>query len=76
LFLPPSKFAADFAADVPKARAAFMAISQAPMAAAAFGTPVTITSWHDKENYGVVPTGDHIVNPDLERSMYKGAPPR
>jgi hypothetical protein len=50
-----------------------MAISQAPVAAAAFGVPVTIASWHDKANYGVVPTGDHILNPDLERSMYKRA---
>jgi pimeloyl-ACP methyl ester carboxylesterase len=73
LFLPPSKFAADFAADVPKAQAAFMATSQAPVAAVAFGTPVTIASWHDKANYGVIPTGDHILNPDLERSMYKRA---
>lgn len=73
LFLGPSKFATDFAADVPKAQAAFMAISQVLVAAAAFGTPVTIASWHDKASYGVVPTEDHILNPDLERSMYKRA---
>ena len=73
LFLDPAKFAADFAADVPKAQAAFMANSQVPVAGAAFGTPVTIASWHEKPSYGVVPTEDRILNPDLERSLYKRA---
>jgi pimeloyl-ACP methyl ester carboxylesterase len=34
---------------------------------------VTIASWHEKPSYGVVPTEDRILNPDLERSLYKRA---
>jgi pimeloyl-ACP methyl ester carboxylesterase len=73
LILDPAKFPADFAADVPIAQARFMAISQVLVAGAAFTAPVTIAAWHDKPSYGIVPTADHILNPELERSMYKRA---
>jgi pimeloyl-ACP methyl ester carboxylesterase len=73
LFLDPSKFAADFAADVSPATANFMARSQVPVSGAAFTTAVTTAAWHNKPNYGVVPTADRILNPDLERSLYKRA---
>jgi pimeloyl-ACP methyl ester carboxylesterase len=73
LFLEPAKFPADFAADVPLAEAEFMARSQVLVSGAAFTAPVTTASWHDKPSYGVVPGADQILNPDLERSMYKRA---
>jgi pimeloyl-ACP methyl ester carboxylesterase len=73
LMLDPSKFRADFAADVPASEANFMAISQVLVSGAAFTAPVTTAAWHDKPSYGIVPTADRILNPDLERSLYKRA---
>lgn len=73
LFLDPAKFAEDFAADVPASEANFMSRSQVPVAAAAFTAPVTAAAWHTKPSYGIVPTADRILNPDLERSLYKRA---
>jgi pimeloyl-ACP methyl ester carboxylesterase len=73
LMLDPSRFHADFAADVPAAEAAFMARSQVLVSVAAFTAPVTIAAWHDKPSYGIVPTADRILNPELERSLYKRA---
>lgn len=73
LFLDPTVFAADFAGDLPKAQAQFMALSQMPVAAKAFGTPITAPSWKSRPSYGIVATEDRIINPELERSMYRHA---
>jgi pimeloyl-ACP methyl ester carboxylesterase len=73
IFIDPSKFAADVAADVPPARAKFMADSQMPIAAAAFDVPVTVAAWHDKPSYGIIATADHALNPELARWMYRRA---
>jgi pimeloyl-ACP methyl ester carboxylesterase len=73
LFENPADFPGDFAADVPKALTEFMAHSQALVAAAAFTEPVSAAAWHDKPSYGVVPTEDRIINPELERKMYRRA---
>lgn len=71
LYLNPEKFAADFAADLPKADSAFMAAAQMPAAAAAFATPAKVASWRDKPSYAIVATEDHALNPDLLRSLYR-----
>jgi pimeloyl-ACP methyl ester carboxylesterase len=71
LFVDPAKFAADVAADLPPARADYMANSQMPVAAAAFDAPVTVAAWHDKPSYGVIATADRALNPMLARWMYK-----
>jgi pimeloyl-ACP methyl ester carboxylesterase len=73
LFLDPKVFGVDFAGDVPKAKADFMALSQMPVAAKAFGTPITTAAWKVKPSYAIVATQDRIINPDLERSMYERA---
>jgi pimeloyl-ACP methyl ester carboxylesterase len=73
LMLDPAKFPADFAADVPASEAKFMANSQVLVSGAAFTAPVTNAAWRDKPSYGIVPTADRILNPDLERSLYKRA---
>jgi pimeloyl-ACP methyl ester carboxylesterase len=70
LFLAPTKFAADFAADLPPAQAQFMAISQMPVAGAAFGAPSPVAAWRDKPSYAIVATQDKALNPELERWMY------
>jgi pimeloyl-ACP methyl ester carboxylesterase len=73
LYLDPAAFPADFAADLPPAEANFMARSQAMLAKAAGGAPVTTAAWHQKKSWALVATRDHNINPDLERSMAKRA---
>ena len=73
LYLDPAAYPADFAADLPAAEAKFMAHSQAMLAKAAGGAPVTTAAWHQKKSWALVATLDHNINPDLERSMAKRA---
>jgi pimeloyl-ACP methyl ester carboxylesterase len=73
LFLDPAVYAADFAGDLPKAEADFMALSQVPVAGKAFGTAITTPAWKDKPTYAIVATQDRMINPELERSMYQRA---
>jgi pimeloyl-ACP methyl ester carboxylesterase len=65
----PESFQADFAADVPKPLAQFMAISQAPIAADSFSATTTVAAWSQKPSYAVVSQQDRMINPDLERFM-------
>jgi pimeloyl-ACP methyl ester carboxylesterase len=69
----PETFHEDFAADVPRSVTEYMAHSQVLVAAAAFTAPVSAAAWHDKPSYGIVPTGDRIINPEEERAMYRRA---
>ncbi len=73
LYLDPAAFPADFAADVAKPVANFMAHSQPMLAKAAGGAPVTTAAWRQKKSWALVATLDHNINPDLERSMAKRA---
>jgi pimeloyl-ACP methyl ester carboxylesterase len=73
LYIDPTAFPADFAADLPPAESKFMAHSQAMLAKAAGGAPVTTAAWHQKKSWALVATLDHNINPDLERSMAKRA---
>jgi pimeloyl-ACP methyl ester carboxylesterase len=65
----PEAFPSDFAADVPRPLAQFMAISQVPIAAAIFDAKVTVAAWSTKPSYAVIATEDRMINPDLERFM-------
>lgn len=71
IFVDPVKFAADVAADLPRAQAEFMANAQMPVAAAAFDAPVTIAAWRGKPSFGIIATEDRELNPRLARWMYK-----
>ena len=71
LLVDQAKFPADFAADLPAAEAQFMAVSQVPLNASVLGAPITAPAWKTKPSYGIVATQDRMINPDLERSMYK-----
>ncbi len=73
LYLDPAAFPADFAGDLSPAEAKFMANSQAMLAKAAGGAPVTTAAWHQKKSWALVATHDHNINPDLERRMAKRA---
>jgi pimeloyl-ACP methyl ester carboxylesterase len=73
LLINQAQFPQDFAADLPLAEAQFMAISQVPINAKIFATPITTPAWKTKPSYGIVATQDRMINPVLERSMYKRA---
>ncbi len=65
----PEAFAADFAADVPKPLAHFMAISQAPATADSFTAKTTVAAWSQKPSYAIIALGDRLINPELKRFM-------
>ena len=73
LLIDPARFPADFAGDLPAAEAQFMAISQVPINASILSTPIAAPAWKTKPSFGIVATQDRMINPDLERSMYKRA---
>jgi pimeloyl-ACP methyl ester carboxylesterase len=66
-------FAADFAADIPKDKAAFMAVSQVPISTDSFTHKVTTPAWKTKPTWYMVATADRSINPDQERMMAKRA---
>jgi pimeloyl-ACP methyl ester carboxylesterase len=65
----PDAFPGDFAADLTKPTAHFMAISQVPISAAIFDAKATAAAWSQKPSYAVIPQQDRMINPDLERFM-------
>lgn len=68
-----AKFPAIFAADVEPELAEILAVSQRPLAAAAFGEPASAAAWKTKPSWGSVSTSDHTINPDVERFGYSRA---
>src|SRR3984885_6925553 len=66
-------FAADFAADIRKDKAWFMAISQVPISTDAFTHKITSPAWKTKPTWYMVATEDRSINPDQERMMAKRA---
>jgi pimeloyl-ACP methyl ester carboxylesterase len=66
-------FAADFAADIPKEKAEFMAISQVPISTDSFTHAVRNPAWKTKPTWYMVATEDRSINPDQERMMAKRA---
>jgi pimeloyl-ACP methyl ester carboxylesterase len=73
LYLDPATFAADFAADLPKDEASFLAKSQVFASKAAFTTKVGEPAWKTKKSWAIVATNDRSINPELERDMAKRA---
>ena len=67
------KFPTVFAADVPRELTEFLARSQRPLAAAAFEEVATAPAWKDKPSYGLVPTADTTINPEVHRFGFKRA---
>src|ERR1700733_7764422 len=66
-------FAADFAADLPKDKAAFMAVSQVPISTDSFTHAVKNPAWKNRPTWYMVATEDRSINPDQERMMAKRA---
>src|ERR1700677_1982855 len=69
-------FAADFAADIPRDEAEFMAISQVPISTDSFTHQVKNPAWKHKPTWYMVATEDRSINPDQERMMAKRAKAR
>ena len=73
IIVDPTKFAAEVAADLPKAQAEFMANSQMPINGAVFNTKLTTAAWHDKPSYAIIGTQDKVMDPELAKRMAKRA---
>ncbi len=73
LFLDKAKFAASFAADVDREKAAFMADSQVPWGVDALGGAVSEPAWKAKPSWYMVATEDKMIPPAAQRSMSKRA---
>jgi len=72
-WIDPAHFVADFAADIPRDEAEFMAISQVPISTDAFTHKVTNPAWKHKPTFYMVASEDRSINPDQERMMAKRA---
>lgn len=73
LLLDQKKFAAAFAADVPKGKANFMAASQVPWGLAALTGVVETPAWRSKPSWYLVATSDKMIAPAMQREMAKRA---
>ena len=73
LFLDRNKFAASFAADVPRAQAEFMADSQVPWGLEALGGTVSQAAWKTKPSWSLVSTEDRMIPPRAQRAMSQRA---
>ncbi len=72
-YLDPAVFHADFCADIPAAKADFMARSQVLFSADSFTSKVTTPAWKSKPSWYMVATADRSINPQQERMMAKRA---
>jgi pimeloyl-ACP methyl ester carboxylesterase len=72
-YIDPAVFHSDFAADIPKATADFMAISQVLISADSYTSPVKTPAWKSKPSWYMVATADRSINPEQERMMAKRA---
>jgi len=72
-YIDPAQFPFDFAGDVPKKQAEFMADAQMPTADAVFHAVIQNPSWRIKPSWYMVAKADRIINPDLERMYAKRA---
>ena len=68
LSIQRDRFHEVFAADLPADRAAVMAVSQRPLAAATFDEPLAVVpAWRSKPSWFLIPTQDHAIHPDSQR---------
>ncbi|MEV4629811.1 alpha/beta hydrolase [Micromonospora sp. NPDC049523] len=68
-----AQFPEIFAADVEPALTRVLAVSQRPLAGAAFAEPATVAAWKTKPAWGIVAAADRAINPDVERFGYDRA---
>src|SRR6202051_3883976 len=70
-WIDQAQFAADFAADIPRDEAEFMAIAQVPISTDSFTHKVTNPAWKHKPTFYMVASEDRSINPDQESMMAK-----
>jgi pimeloyl-ACP methyl ester carboxylesterase len=73
LYIEPTKFWAQFAADVPKAEAAEMAATQRPITEAALGEPVSSAAWKTKPSWFIYGSLDKNIPRSAQAFMAKRA---
>jgi pimeloyl-ACP methyl ester carboxylesterase len=74
VYVDVAKFPAIVAADVDEDLAKVLAVSQRPLAAAAFAEPASsAAAWKPRPSRGSVSSSDHTINPDVERFGYQRA---
>jgi pimeloyl-ACP methyl ester carboxylesterase len=73
LSLDASKFAASFAADLPKEKAEFMAHSQVPWGVEALTGEISEPAWKAKPSWYLVATDDRMIPPAAQHAMSKRA---
>jgi pimeloyl-ACP methyl ester carboxylesterase len=71
LFIKIDEFRETFCADLPDEAAGPMAVSQRPLAAAAFTEAATVVGWRDLPTWYLVSEHDNAIPPDCERMMAK-----
>ena len=71
IYFDPAKYHAGFCADLPAAKAAFMAASQIPVKAMAFGARMSAAAWKTKPCWAVIPTEDKSINPVIHHANHK-----
>src|SRR5271166_362551 len=72
-WIDEAHFVADFAADIPRDEAEFMAIAQVPISTDSFTHQVKNPAWKHKPTWYMVATEDRSINPEQERMMAKRA---
>lgn len=71
--IQPGRFAAVVAADVDPRISEVLAVSQRPLAAAAFAEAAPVAAWRSRPTWGVVCTADHAITPQVQRFGYERA---
>ncbi|MFJ8624626.1 alpha/beta fold hydrolase [Kitasatospora sp. NPDC093550] len=62
-----------FAADVDPELTRVLAVSQRPLAAAAFGEAASAAAWRTTPSWGIVAAADRTINPEVQRFGYRRA---
>ncbi|MFH8491009.1 alpha/beta fold hydrolase [Streptomyces longisporoflavus] len=65
--ITPQAFPDIFAADVPAAVTKVLAVTQRPLAAAAFEERASAAAWKTKPSWALIAGADQAINPDVER---------
>jgi hypothetical protein len=73
VYVDVAEFPAIVAADVDEDLAKVLAVSQRPLAAAAFAEPASAAAWKSRPSWGSVSSSEHTINPDVERFGYQRA---
>jgi pimeloyl-ACP methyl ester carboxylesterase len=68
-WIDPDKFHEAFAADLPPDQARVMALTQRPVAQAAFSEPNGVPGWRSLPSWAVIATGDTAAGTDVVRQM-------